>query len=73
MLDNYSQGCFVTASLMKTLQIRGQKTSITVKNFNWGREPLNVCFTRSESLQPVGFKPRMDKLTKSIHKGRPSN
>ena len=31
MLGNCSQGCFVKASLMKTLQIRGQKTSMTVK------------------------------------------
>ena len=31
MSDNCSQGCFTKASLMKTLQIRDQKTSITIK------------------------------------------
>ena len=31
VLDNCSQGCFIKASLKKTLQIRGQKTSIIVK------------------------------------------
>ena len=34
MLDNCSQGCFVKVSLIKTLQISGQKTSITVKILN---------------------------------------
>ena len=31
MLDNCSQGYFVKVSLMKTLQSRGQKTSVTAK------------------------------------------
>ena len=50
MLDNCSQGCFVKASLMKTLQIRGQKTSITVKTLTreenhttFALEGLRVC------------------------------
>ena len=50
MLDNCSQGCFVTASLMKTLQIRGWKTSITVKTLTgeenhtmFALEGLRVC------------------------------
>ena len=50
MLDNCGQGCFVKASLMKTLQIRGQKTSITVKTLTgeenhttFALEGLRVC------------------------------
>ena len=50
MLYNCSQECFVTASLMKTLQIRGQKTSITVKTLTgeenhttFALEGLRVC------------------------------
>ena len=50
MLDNCSRGCFVKASLMKTLQIRGQKTSITVKTLTgednyttFALEGLRVC------------------------------
>ena len=50
MLNNCSQGCFVKASLMKTLQIRSQKTSITVKiltgeenHTTFALEGLRVC------------------------------
>ena len=44
-----------------------------IQNFYWGRESHNVCFRRSENFQPVGFKPRLEKLTKNTHKGRPSS
>ena len=64
MLGNCSQGCFAKASLIKALQIRGQKTSITVKSLTG--EDNHICFRRSESLQSVGFKPSVDKLTKDI-------
>ena len=64
MLDNCSQGCFAKASLMKALQIRDQKTSITLKSLTG--EDNHICFRRSESLQSVGFKPSVDKLTKDI-------
>ena len=50
MLDSCSQGYFVKASLMKTLQIRGQKTSITVitltgeeNHTTFALEDLKVC------------------------------
>ena len=50
MLDSSSQGCFVKANLMKTLQVRGQKTSITVKTLTgeenhttFALEGLRVC------------------------------
>ena len=59
---------------MKALQIRGQKTPITFKTLNREEDQShNVCFRRSESLQSVKFKPRMDEVTKNIHKGRPSS
>ena len=43
MLNICSQGCFVKASLMKTLQIRSQKTSITVKTLT--EEENHTTFT----------------------------
>ena len=50
MLDNCRQQCFVTASIMRTLQIRDQKTSITVKTLTGEEnhstfvlEALRVC------------------------------
>ena len=50
MSDNCSQRRFVKASLMKTLQIRSQKTSITVKTLTgednyttFALEGLRVC------------------------------
>ena len=50
MLDNCSQGCFVKASLMKTLRIGDHKTSITVKTLTgeenhttFALEGLRVC------------------------------
>ena len=74
MLDNCSQEGFIKAILMKALQIRGQKTQITFKTLNREEnQSPNVCFRRSESLQSVGFKPRMDEATKNVHKGRPSS
>ena len=54
---------------MKTLRIGGQKTSITVKTLTgeenhttFALEGLRVC------SQLVGFKSRMDKLTKTYTK-----
>ena len=51
---------------------RGSEDIHNSQNFNWGRESHNICFRRSESLQSVGLKSRMDKLTKHIYKSRPS-
>ena len=54
MLDNCSQGCFVKASLMKTLRIGDHKTSITVKTLTgeenhttFALEGLRVCIQLS--------------------------
>ena len=67
-LGNWSQGCFDKANFMKTLQIRGQNTSITVKTLaekenhtTFALKVLRVCRHLDLNQEWIGFAKRCTK------------
>ena len=68
MLDNCSQGCFIKASLIKTLQIWGPKTSITVETLTGEENHTTFALEGLRVYNELGLSQEWISLTKAYTK-----